>query len=271
MNRENMNEMDQEALNLTEEQRKRKQAIWRWSIIFGSALVLAVIITFFVCGGAAKNAEVADTTPTTVVTEPVTEPVVTIPETTEPIKEPEPTKKPDKKPTTTKPATTEPVKKPETAPDWTYDKNLTAAKNIFNYLTDKLGYSKAAACGIVANIDVETGGHFTPKAGNPKQCYGLIQWQGGRLTNLKSWCDKNGKDYHSIQGQLDFMDWELKNTNTYGTYEKLLECKQSKKGAYKAGFNFCYWYERPNNKKNASKYRGNLAKKYYQEFVLGEV
>ena len=87
------------------------------------------------------------------------------------------------------------------------------------------------------------------------------------LKNLKSWCKENGKDYHSIQGQLDFMDWELKNDDPYGTYEHFLKCEDSAKGAYSAGWYLCYWYERPNNKKAASEWRGGEARKYYDSLV----
>lgn len=238
----------------------RKQTIFRWCIIGGLALVLAAMIAFFVWGAFPENDVHADTTPTEVVTESVTEPVETIPEETAPAAT-EAVTEPTKKPAATKP-------KNKVKSDTTKT-NRKAAENIFNYLTDKLGYSDAAACGIVANIAYETGWKFNPTAGNPKQCYGLIQWQSGRLKNLKSWCERNGKDYTTMEGQMDFMDWELKNTNTYGTYECLTECKNNSDGAYKAGWYFSYWYERPNNKKSASKGRGNEARKYFAVFVEG--
>ena len=162
----------------------------------------------------------------------------------------------------TKPVPTEEIK----PAGWVYDNTLKPEENIFIYLTDHLGYSKAASCGIIANIAYETGWKFNPDAGSPSRCYGLIQWLGGRLKKLKSWCKENGKDYNSIQGQLDFMDWELKNDDPYGTYKCLTEVADSSKGAYKAGWYFCYWFERPNNKSAASERRGNEAKKYYKMF-----
>lgn len=152
---------------------------------------------------------------------------------------------------------------------WTYDEDLTPEENILIYLTGYLGYSDAASCGIIANIAYETGWKFDPDAGNPKRCYGLIQWLGGRLRNLKSWCEENGRDYSTIQGQLDFMDWELQNDDPYGTYECLMDCENDADGAYEAGRYFCYWYERPNNKKEASKWRGNEARKYFNKLVMG--
>ena len=84
---------------------------------------------------------------------------------------------------------------------------------------------------------------------------------------MKSWCKKNNKDYTSIQGQLDFMHWELKNNDPYGTYKHLTKCKNNSKGAYDAGWYFCYWYERPANKDERSKLRGQEAQKYYKKLV----
>jgi hypothetical protein len=254
MSVEKMEDMNEEALVSEERRQKRKREIWRWSIIGGSAIVLAAIIMFFVFGAADKNSVAAETMPTTVVTNPTYIPE-TIPEETEPVVD---------IPETTKPEPIEPAK-----PDiWVYDDNLSAEENIFIYLTEYLGYSNSSACGVIANIAYETGWKFDPTLGNPNGCYGLIQWLGNRLKNLKSWCKENDKDYHSIQGQLDFMDWELKNDDPYGTYEHLIDCEDSTKGAYSAGWYFCYWYERPNNKKSASEWRGGEAKEYYEAFVL---
>lgn len=154
--------------------------------------------------------------------------------------------------------------------EWEYNDSLKAEENIFIYLTDYLGFSDAAACGIIANIAYETGWKFNPDAGSPDRCYGLIQWLGGRLKKLKSWCEEEGEDYTTIKGQLDFMHWELVNDDPYGTYEHLMQVEDSKKGAYDAGWYFCYWYERPNRKTKASKWRGNEAKDYYEMLVLSE-
>lgn len=53
------------------------------------------------------------------------------------------------------------------------------ADYIFEYLTKRLGYSEAAACGIMANIRCES--TFNPQAYNAGGgSYGLCQWTGGR-------------------------------------------------------------------------------------------
>lgn len=214
-------------------------------------------------------------------TEPIDilpEPTETIPvETTEPtVEETKPTTKP--KPTEPKPSDKkEPVveeTKPSTEPSTESSpepETLTKEEVLYNYITDKLGYSPAAACGIIANIAYETGWKFNPDVGDIDYgAYGLIQWMGNRRKKLKSWCEETGRDWRTMEGQLDFMDWELKNDDPYGTYDKLLKCADSAKGAYNAGWNFCYWYERPNRVEKASEWRGNYAKKYYKSLVLGE-
>ena len=154
--------------------------------------------------------------------------------------------------------------------EWQYNNNLSAEENIFIYLTEYLMFPDASACGIISNIAYETGCTFDPNAGDPSYNYGLIQWMGGRLSNLKAWCEENGKDYTTIQGQLDFMYWELTEDDPYGTYEHLMKCENGIDEAYSAAWYFCYWYERPYNKSNGAKLRGNSAKEYYETLVLSQ-
>lgn len=154
--------------------------------------------------------------------------------------------------------------------EWEYDNNLSTEENIFIYLTKYLEFSNSSACGIISNIAYETGRKFNSDAGSSSICYGLIQWRGNRLKKLKSWCEENEKDYTTIQGQLDFMHWELIYDDPYGTYDYLVQCEDGIEGAYDAGWYFCYWYERPNNIKTASKIRGRAAREYYKALVLKE-
>jgi hypothetical protein len=233
-------------------------------VCIAATILLVGTLVFCMVTVPVTQVDIPVTEPTTAATEPViTEPIITEPTEatvpTEPIE-------------TTVP--TEPVTEPtepivEEPAEWVYDDTLSASKNIFIYLTEYLGFPEPAACGIISNIAHETGWKFNPKAGNPNHCYGLIQWMGGRLNNLKKWCKKNGKDYKSIQGQLDFMYWELTENDPYGTYKYLMKCTDGKDSAYDAGWYFCYWYERPANTKARAKLRGRDAKDYYDKLVLG--
>ena len=71
---------------------------------------------------------------------------------------------------------------------------------IYDYLIN-LGYNKAATCGILANIKFES--TFNPGV-DTGTYYGLCQWGGGRRSNLFAWCESNGLDPYSVDGQLQY-------------------------------------------------------------------
>ena len=61
---------------------------------------------------------------------------------------------------------------------------------VFEYLTEKIGFNSAAACGIMANIEHES--NFDPTEviidSNGLLSGGLCQWNGSRFSNLKNFC-----------------------------------------------------------------------------------
>lgn len=133
---------------------------------------------------------------------------------------------------------------------------------VFEYLTQNMSLSSAAACGIMANMDAESGFQVTVSAYDGSGSYGLCQWLGSRLTNLKSWCKANGYDYTTAQGQLHFMEYEL--TNSYKSVNSYLrKCDNDAQGAYDAAYYWCVYYEIPANKETQGKKRGNLARDTY--------
>ena len=77
--------------------------------------------------------------------------------------------------------------------------------SVYSYLTEKLGFNSAAACGIMANIEQESG--FNPAVVildcNGRPSGGLCQWNGGRFRNLKNFCYQKGYNYLSVEGQLE--------------------------------------------------------------------
>jgi len=89
---------------------------------------------------------------------------------------------------------------------------LTGANNaekIMNFLLSQ-GFSVAQASGILGNLSVESG--FSPTALNPTSgAYGIFQWLGGRLTNLKSY---GGAIYTTLEIQLQFLMHELATTES---------------------------------------------------------
>ncbi len=92
-------------------------------------------------------------------------------------------------------------------------------KTIFRYLTQTLGFSSAAACGVIGNIHVETGGTFDPEAHNPEdtggtQGYGICQWNSGadagyRMEELQNY----SPEWKTLACQLDFIRNDLLHNN----------------------------------------------------------
>ena len=111
---------------------------------------------------------------------------------------------------------------------------------VYNYLTGTLGYSRAAACGICANIVRES--NFNPRCSSSIY-YGLCQWGGGRKSNMFYWCRKNGYDPDSVVGQLQFMHYELK-TGHPSVYNVVRNVPNTADGAAEAAEVFCRRYER---------------------------
>lgn len=72
------------------------------------------------------------------------------------------------------------------------------------------GFSAAATAGIMGNMYQES--RMRPTSASYDGGYGLCQWTGVRNTNLKNWCSANGYDYTTVNGQINFMNYEY---NTY--------------------------------------------------------
>ena len=101
-----------------------------------------------------------------------------------------------------------------------------------------LGLTPEAACGIIGNMQQESG--LSPTAVNKSSgATGLCQWLGGRLTNLKSYASSKGKDWTDVQTQCEWA-WEealgkdsttksLLNKNCGGPegFAKLTDLKQA--------------------------------------------
>ena len=132
---------------------------------------------------------------------------------------------------------------------------------IYKFLTGTMGLNTAAACGVLANIEAESS--FNPTVyGDGGTSYGICQWHNGRFTSLKNWCNNNGYNYQTINGQLNYLQYELKNSYP-SVWNKLRTVSNSATGAYEAAYYWCYYYEVPANRESKSVSRGNTAKKKY--------
>lgn len=89
----------------------------------------------------------------------------------------------------------------------------TVQERVWNYLRAK-GFSAAATAGIMGNIEVESGFDATIEEIGNAIGYGLCQWSYERRTNLVTWCKNNGRDYTTVEGQLDYLIYELEEGDT---------------------------------------------------------
>lgn len=137
-------------------------------------------------------------------------------------------------------------------------------RTTYDFLVGKMGLNSAAACGVLANIECESdfNNHLW---GDNGTSYGICQWHNERLTNMKNYCAKNGLDWTSLEGQLYFLKYELNNNKSDTGYiiDKLQNIPNNANGAYTAGYNWCYYFERPANKEAKSDGRGSLAMNSY--------
>ena len=111
---------------------------------------------------------------------------------------------------------------------------------IYNFLTGSMGMNKAQACGVLANMHRES--RFNSTADNGLGYYGLCQWGGERKDNLFKWCEENGYDATTIDGQLHFLQYEmpLYYPNTTAQFRA---CPDDEDGARRACWIFAIGYE----------------------------
>ena len=118
-------------------------------------------------------------------------------------------------------------------------------QQIFDYLTGTMGMNTAAACGILTNIEAESG--FNPTCEfldtNDLISYGICQWNGDRFAALKNYCARYGYSYTSLTGQLHYLQYELEVSES-SAYAKVKNVENTASGAYTAGYNWARYFER---------------------------
>ena len=129
---------------------------------------------------------------------------------------------------------------------------------IFSFLTGEMGLNRAAAMGVMANIYYESG-YKAVIDGDGGTSYGICQWHAGRKTNLINWCGDNGLDYNTLEGQLQFLKYEL--PTRYPSVDKYIrQVDNTADGAYDAAYYFCFNFEAPANRTSQATKRGNYAR-----------
>ena len=129
------------------------------------------------------------------------------------------------------------------------------------FLTQAMGYNTAAAAGVLANINYESGFKTTIN-GDGGTSYGICQWHASRKTRLLNYCADNGLDSDSLAAQLAYLKYELENY--YPMVHRYLKgVSNTAEGAYDAGYYFCYNYEAPAARASQSVKRGSSAQSTY--------
>ena len=110
-----------------------------------------------------------------------------------------------------------------------------------DFLAEELDLNTAVVSGILANLQGES--HFNPQlVGDSGYAYGLCQWRGDRLNAMVDWCEKNGRNPVTMDGQLRFLAADLQENYIY-PYDLLLSCPNNEDGALWATYCFCAYYE----------------------------
>lgn len=142
---------------------------------------------------------------------------------------------------------------------------LAVERQVYTYLTGELGLNSAAACGILANVQYESGFQVTI-VGDQGTSYGLFQWHNERYTALKTVCAAKGLDYRTVEGQLAYLNYELKSSYS-ALMSALKNMENSPDGAYRAAYLWCIQFERPADMESKAVTRGNSAKyKYWNRY-----
>ena len=132
---------------------------------------------------------------------------------------------------------------------------------IYQYLTSTMGLNHAGACGVLANIQLES--NFNSLAlGDGGSSYGICQWHNGRFNNLISYCNRNGLDYNTVGGQLQYLNHELANSYP-SVLSYVKNVPDTAQGAYDAAYYWCMYFEVPDHTVERAVQRGNLAKNEY--------
>ena len=160
-------------------------------------------------------------------------------------------------------------KAPQTAGSNGYTAGSSIEQTIFNFCKEVLGVNTAAACGVLANVEAESG-FRTDAVGDAGMSYGICQWYDTRCRSLREWCSKNGKDHTTLDGQLWYMKHELETTHAT-VLKKLLDCANTAEGAEIAGYVWCSIFEVPADTIAKSEQRGALARTAYWPKYTGSV
>lgn len=119
------------------------------------------------------------------------------------------------------------------------------AKEVYEFLTTKMSrkLTSEQAMGVLVNIYRECSFNYTEEETGGTG-YGLTQWSFGRRTKLVQWCNANGYQYNTLEGQLKRLECEFtEDTSDWSPsgVEGFYACTTARE----AGEFFITNYERP--------------------------
>lgn len=145
-------------------------------------------------------------------------------------------------------------------------------EQVWQYFTS-LGYSKASTAGIMGNMEAESS--FSPGTTNSNGgAFGLVQWLGGRKTNMINYAKNNGMKETDVKAQLDFIHHEIESRDGwispngwYPTTHTVDGFRSTDDPVYAAEA-FAESFERmsPAEYKQSYAKRTNSATKYFEQF-----
>lgn len=131
-----------------------------------------------------------------------------------------------------------------------------------DFLMDK-GLSQAQAAGVAGNLYHESGFNPTVKPGDGGTSFGIAQWHNERGTRMKSWTKQNGYDSTTFSGQMEYLWWELQNTE-----KKALSELKKTDDPKDAAFAFAKYFERCKACQDRDRIKGRLnkAQEFYDNY-----
>lgn len=142
-----------------------------------------------------------------------------------------------------------------------YQERDKKAEYAYKFYLNK-GYTPQASASIVGNL-IHEGGLNTTAEGDVGykggSSFGVAQWRGDRLNKLKS---MYGKDWNKLDNQLEFVHWELNNTE-----KSAGDALKKAKSVWEAGRVFANSYERPKLKFDQDETRQTHVADVYRNYA----
>lgn len=103
--------------------------------------------------------------------------------------------------------------------------STSVANKLYNKLTG-LGLQNHQISGIIGSLTGESGQNLSATAKNPTSgAFGIAQWLGSRLVELKNFSKKLGRDFKNEDIQIEFLLHELQNTPEKRSLEAIKKAK----------------------------------------------